>query len=351
MKFLIRFLFIFFVHALIKIGDDSHDGLFDISERGLAFSICFITYGLVVWYIAGFFNQKIENRQASTNKKSYTYMLFSFHFVFGLIVAFLANWIYQTTDVYFFDNKEEVWQGVTLFNAEFTMSLWMIYIMVFSFDSYHKSRIKNKENQLKLEKLEKDNTLAQYLNLKAQIEPHFLFNSLSVLSSLIYSDVNIASEFTLRLSRILRYVIEKNEFPLVTLKEEITFVENYLFLIQTRFEKEVVYENRIDKKLMNIHFVPPSAIQTLVENAVKHNKFAKESPLRIEIYSDKEFLIVKNNVDMRNDSVSSTKQGLGNLKARFSHFTSVPIKISKTNDEFSISLPLLTKEHYERFNI
>ncbi|NOX85517.1 MAG: hypothetical protein GXO86_06080 [Chlorobi bacterium] len=351
-KFFLRFLFVFFVHVIIKIGDQSFTGFFDASTRGLIFSAGFITYWLVIWYIAAYFNGKILQKQevSSKNKKNYIYVLFSFHLIFGLIASFIANFSYRLWDIYFFNNSE-IWSSVPVINPELTFSLLTVYMMVFTFDTFYHSNIKQKEDQLKLEKLEKDSTLAQYLNLKSQIEPHFLFNSLSVLSSLIYTNADLASEFVLRLSRILRYVIEKNEFLLVPLKEEIIFVENYIFLIQTRFENEILCEIHLDKKLMNTRFVPPAALQTLVENAIKHNKFTKNKPLIIEINNTEECLVVKNNVQLRNDSTNSTKQGLDNLKARFSHFTETPVEIMQTKYEFSVSLPLLTKEHDERFNI
>ncbi len=351
-KFLTRFLFVFFVHLIIKIGDQSFTGFFDFTFRGIVFSVFFIAYWLGIWYAAEFFNGKLLKNQEALhkNKKNDIYLLFSFHFFFGLIASFLANWIYRLGDIYLFSNEQN-WAGVSIVNPELTFSLLSIYMMVFTFDVFYRSNIQQKEDQLKMEQLKKESMLAQYLNLKSQIEPHFLFNSLSVLSSLIYSDADLASEFVLRLSRILRYVIEKNEFLLVPLQDEIDFVNDYLFLMQTRFEDEIVCESRLDNKLMNTCFVPPTALQTLVENAIKHNKFTKDEPLKIELLNDEKSLIVRNNIQLRNDSNSSTKQGLDNLKARFSHFVSEPVEVVRTGDEFTVSLPLLTKEHYERFNL
>jgi len=351
-KFFSRFLFVFFVHLIIKIGDQSFKVFFDFTFRGLVFSVFFIVYWLGIWYAAEYFNGKLLKKQETLhkNKKNDVYLLFSFNFFFGLIVSFMANWIYRLGDTYLFHN-EDIWSNVSVVNPELTFSLLTIYMMVFTFDVFYQSDIKRKEDQLKMEQLEKESTLAQYLNLKSQIEPHFLFNSLSVLSSLIHTNTDLASEFVLRLSRILRYVIEKNEFTLVLLQDEIDFVNDYLFLMQTRFEQEIVCESRLDNKLMNTCFVPPTALQTLVENAIKHNKFTKGKPLRIELLNDDKFLIVRNNKQLRNDSAHSTRQGLDNLKARFSHFTVRPVEVVQTEDEFTVSLPLLTKEHYERFNI
>ena len=351
-KFFVRLESIFIIHFIFKIGDQSFNVFSDFTLRGTVFSLYIVIYWLCVWYIAAFFHRKIIRKQKDSilNKKLFTFLLFSFHFTFGFIASFFANWFYRLGDIYFFD-MGEVWSSVWLLNPELTFSLLLIYMMVLSVDIYYNTSIKAKEDQLQLEKLKRENTLAQYLNLKSQIEPHFLFNSLSVLSSIVYSDVDLASEFILRLSKILRYVIEKNVFLLVPLDEEITFIENYLFLIQTRFEKGIIFENTIDKNMISSCYIPPASLQLLIENAIKHNKFTIDNPLRITLFNDDECLIVNNNVNTRNDIENSTNLGLDNLTKRYSHLSDKPVVIKKTDMDFTVSLPILTKEQYERFNI
>ena len=350
--FFLRLAFVFFIHFIFKIGDQSFNAFAEFTFRGFAFSTSFIAYWLCIWYLAAFFHRKIQKMQELTvrNKKIYAFSLFFFHLIFGLLFSFTANYLYRIGDIHFF-NSVQAWSDVPIFNPELTLGLLTIYMMIFTFDSYYHSSVKSKEDQLQLEKLKQENTLAQYLNLKSQIEPHFLFNSLSVLSSLIYTDANLASDFTLRLSRILRYVIEKNEFLLVSLSEEITFIENYLFLIQTRFEEGILFENTLEKKVINFCYIPPASLQLLIENAIKHNKFTADNPLRIKLFNDEERMIVSNNINMRDDMENSTKQGLDNLSGRYSHFCEKPVEIKQTDSDFMVSIPILTKEHYERFNI
>lgn len=351
-KFLNRIIIIFLIHFIVKIGDQSFNVFSDFTYRGLLFSVYFFTYWIIVWYIASFFNQKIKLKLdvSSKNKISYTYLLFLFHFIFGLLVSFGLNISYRLGDIILF-NRSIVWEDIPIANPELTVSLSMIYMIIFTFDIYHESSIKTKEDQIQLAKLKQENTLAQYLNLKSQIEPHFLFNSLSVLSSIIHSDVNLASEFVLRLSKILRYVIEKNEFVLVPLREEISFLEDYFFLIQNRFQDGIILNNTIDKDIMDSCYIPPSSLQLLVENAIKHNKFTKDNPLLINLYNNEENLIVSNILHVRDDMKNSTKSGLQNLSGRFKHFSSNSIEIKKTDTNFIVSLPILTKLHDERFNI
>lgn len=351
-KFFTRFLFVFLVHLIIKIGDQSFTGFFDASARGIVFSVFFITYWMIVWYLAELLNGIILKKQNGfyKSKKKSIYVLFTFNFTFGLVASFIANALYRFGDIHIFHNGA-AWSSVTVINPELTFSLLSIYMMVFTFDVLYQSKIKMKEDELKMEQLQKESMLARYLNLKSQIEPHFLFNSLSVLSSLIYSDADLASEFVLRLSRILRYVIEKNKFLLVSLQEEMDFVHDYLFLMQTRFDQEIICTEEIEPKRLKTCFVPPTAMQTLVENAIKHNKFTKNRPLRIILSNDDKYLIIKNNLQLRSVTADSTKHGLDSLKARYSHFTFTPVEIAQTKDAFTVLLPLLTKEHYERFNI
>jgi len=347
-----RLVFLFLVHLIFKIGDQSINVFSEFTFRGFVFSTYLISYWLIVWYIAEYLNKKIQSKQnlGMKFKKIYTVILFTFNLIFGLVVSFFAYYLYRLGDIAFFD-MWDAWTVVPILNPEMTISFLIFYMMVFTFDSYYNANIKIKEDQYQLEKLKRENTLAQYLNLKSQIEPHFLFNSLSVLSSVIHTDTNLASEFTLRLSRILRYVIEKNELLLVPLKDEISFIDNYLFLMQTRFIDEIIFENKVDDNLVNGCYVPPSSLQLLIENAIKHNKFTTENPLRIQLFNEGETLIVRNNLNLRNDIENSTRLGLDNLSGRYSHFCEKPVDIKQTDIDFTVSIPILTKEHYERFNI
>jgi two-component system, LytTR family, sensor kinase len=349
--FLLRFTVVFLVHLVIKSGDYTYSNVFEISLRSFVFSFFFIIYWLIIWYTSAFINDKIRNHQNNTigNKNFRLYILFLFHIAFGFLVSFLANYLYRIGDVNIF-HMESVWEIVPVLNPELTISLLLMYIMLFSFDIYIHSIIDKKENQLQIEKLKQENTLAKYLNLKTQIEPHFLFNSLSVLSSIIYSDVDLAADFILRLSKILRYVIEKNDLLTVPLKDEIAFVNNYIFLIKTRFEDGIILENSIDKNVIDTYSIPPVSLQLLVENSIKHNKFSKENPLVIKLNNNKEYLIITNNLNKRNDIAENTKQGLANLSKRFSYLSENPVKVEETTSEFIVSLPIISDKNDESFN-
>ena len=260
-KLVVRFSLIFFVHFLFIAGDASQD-ILEFSIRRILFSLFFISYWLIIWYVAAYFYVEIQKKQALStgNKSLYSYLLFFTNFTFALIAGFANNLLYRFGDIHFFNNQAN-WSDVPIFNPELTMSLFSIYMMVFTADIFFTSSLKRKEDEIKMEKLKQENTLAQYLVLKSQIEPHFLFNSLSVLSSLIQTDADVAEEFLLRLSKTLRYVIEKNELALVPLTDEIQFVEDYFFLIKNRFEEGINFENKIDESIIQNSYIPPASLQ------------------------------------------------------------------------------------------
>ncbi|HHB51834.1 MAG TPA: hypothetical protein ENK75_02135 [Saprospiraceae bacterium] len=350
-RFYTRFAVIVVVHFIVKSGDYSFHTFTNFTFRGFIFSIFFISYWLLIWEVAAYVDARLHTLfgKYSHSKKNISFILF-IHLIVGFISAFLFNWLYRLGDIHLFEGASN-WTSVSTLNPELTMSLLAIYLFIFAFDSNTKARLQRKENQLQLEKLLQETTLAKYLNLKSQIEPHFLFNSLSVLSSLVYTDVDLASKFILKLSKILRFVIEENEFDLVLLGAEFTFVEDYLFLIQTRFEDGIIYDNQIDKNLLNQCYVPPSSIQLLVENAIKHNKFSAKAPLQSKIERKGDYLVVSNNLNIRTDLSNSTGQGLKNLLARYEHASQIPALVEKKDEKFVVSLPIITSPalHFKTF--
>lgn len=349
-KFLTRFSFLVLMHFIFKTGDYSFESVFDYSLRSAVFSGLFFLYWLLIWYMAEFANQKILALKSfsSYKKQGLSYLLFVFHAIFGFTVAFGFNISYRTGDLSFFGNA---WEGIPLLNPELTVSLFAVYLIVFAFDIYIMSIMKKKEDELQLEKLKQENILAKYLNLKSQIEPHFLFNSLSVLSSLIYTNVDLASDFILKLSKILRYVIERNDSLVVPLKDEIQFVNDYVFLMNARFEKSIIIENAIEAEVIEKSIIAPVSLQLLIENAIKHNRFSEAEPLHIKLFQDAEYLIVKNEIKLRHDQQETTKKGLENLIKRFAMLIDLPVKVEMTKSDFIVYLPIINSENHEGSNI
>jgi len=184
---------------------------------------------------------------------------------------------------------------------------------------------------------------AKYQSLKSQLDPHFLFNSLNVLTALIGEDPVKAERFTTKLSKIYRYVLEQKDKDLIALQEELNFAKTYMELLKMRFEEAVQFE--LPDKTTNPDFkIVPLSLQILLENAVKHNVISKENPLIITIYQDGKNLCVVNKIQLKSVLKKSTQVGLKNIKERYALITKRTVEILKSDTEFRVKLPLLTKK-------
>jgi sensor histidine kinase YesM len=190
-------------------------------------------------------------------------------------------------------------------------------------------------------KLQKENLQSQFEVLKQQVNPHFLFNSLNVLTSLIKADPDLAETFTEKLSKVYRYVLENKEKDLVSLSTEMDFLKAYLFLINIRFSGKIHVKIDIDNQYVE-YKVLPIAVQMLIENAIKHNTYSKAQPLNIIISVDENHnLIVSNNLKMRETIMASTGVGLENISRRYALISDKTPSFKKTEEYFIAKLPLL----------
>jgi PAS domain S-box-containing protein len=203
------------------------------------------------------------------------------------------------------------------------------------------------EANTQLLKVQKENLQSQFEVLKQQVNPHFLFNSLNVLTSLIKIDPDLAESFTERLSKVYRYVLENKEKDLVSLSTELEFLNAYLFLLEIRFMKKLLIDIKIDKAYYDLQILP-IAIQLIIENAIKHNTFSKAQPLKIDIFIDEQQrLNIINNLNERETKLISTGVGLENINRRYALVCDQKPEFIKTNDQFIAKLPLLKSEKFE----
>lgn len=221
----------------------------------------------------------------------------------------------------------------------FSMMIAFIITLAFHVFYFYKAL---QDSKLKEKTFESESNSAKFDALKNQLDPHFLFNSLNVLSALIDEDTEKAQDFTIGLSQVYRYVLDQKHKDLVPLKEEIKFAETYLELLKMRFENSIGV--KIDDNLSEIDAkVIPLSLQLLLENAIKHNVISEEFPLHIEIYIENNWLVVKNNFKPKKGNSSQKRNGIGldNIRSRYKLFTNEECQILKTNDEFLVKLPLL----------
>ncbi len=189
------------------------------------------------------------------------------------------------------------------------------------------------------EKMEQEYSQVRLQALKSQVNPHFLFNSLSVLSSLVYTDAATSERFIIQLSQAYRYILEQKDTTLVSLEEELNFLDAYFFLLQIRFGKKIKLEKHIHTSAARYQ-LPPLTLQLLVENAVKHNKMSAAEPLTITITADEKIIEVKNNFNPREAEESSTGIGLDNIRKRLAYTSNEPVLVKQSGGWFSVTVPL-----------
>ncbi len=191
------------------------------------------------------------------------------------------------------------------------------------------------------EQLKKENLQSQLEGLKGQVNPHFLFNSLNSLSSLISEDPIKAEKFLDEMSKVYRYLLRTNEDGLTTLDTELQFIHSYFHLLKTRYGDGLELEIRVTDRSL-AYLIPPLTLQMLVENAVKHNMILRDSPLRIMILTtNSNKLVVSNNLQRKDRMVYSTKVGLHNIHNKYRLMKQEEIMIRDDGKEFSVVVPLI----------
>ncbi|TDD77619.1 histidine kinase [Flavobacterium caseinilyticum] len=199
------------------------------------------------------------------------------------------------------------------------------------------------ENKVKEQKIIAGTANAKFESLKNQIDPHFLFNSLNVLSSLIEENPENAQRFTTSLSKIYRYVLEQKDKELVSVDEELAFAKTYMNLLKMRFENSLFYE--MPKTAISAEAkVVPLSLQLLLENTVKHNVVSEQRPLHIRIYVEGDYLAVQN--DYQKKEVLQERQGVGlqNIVNRYGIITNRKVLIAQDEQTFTVKIPILTKQ-------
>lgn len=232
----------------------------------------------------------------------------------------------------------------TLFYKTTWFRLLLLCIFIASGYLVYRYRLLQREKllalQTKAQLLEKEKVLVMYDSLKQQLNPHFLFNSLTSLSGLIETNQELASEFLERLSKIYRYILSNRDSELVTIKEELAFVRIYIDLQKTRFKEGLQVSITIPDEVRSFK-IAPVALQNLVENAIKHNIIDTDSPLFITMEADEKYVLVKNNLQKKNKVETSNNQGLSNLKSLYQYYSKHPIQIETTETEFIVKIPLI----------
>ncbi len=353
--FLLRFTVVFILHLLFKQGDKTFVSVFEISNRSLFFSLFFIIYWLLFWELCARISTMFF-RSPDTGERRYRRLaLLSSVLLFtDIIFVFLFNWVYLFCDYHIFNNK---WDDIHLINPEFfdpsplfdpmgvnpemIMGLTVMFLLVLGVHLFITSIRNVKGLELLAEQQKKESIMAKYSALKNQIDPHFFFNSLSVLSSLVYEDTELSALYISHLSKHYRYVLDNSSDDLVPVYKELECLDSYLFLIRMRYPDSITVGINLSEATQQNYYLLSHSLQMLVENAVKHNSFTREQPLDIRIYEDTDFIIVTNNLSRKKSIGESTGVGLTNIKSRYAIETPLRVKIEEDDVCFRVSIPII----------
>ena len=249
--------------------------------------------------------------------------------------------------------KDRSWQSketslLVIIKTPFFRQIWFIslvcILVVSAVVLFLRLRIRQKGKVMILENkaqmLEKEKAVVLFESLKQQLNPHFLFNSLTSLSGLIESDQKLAGIFLDQMSRIYRYILKNRHSDVVTLREEIDFVRFYIGIQQTRFKDGLKISVRVEDENMYSKIAPVS-LQNMVENAIKHNICNPDSPLFIEIFTEPGYIVIKNNIQRKKVVETSNKQGLQNFKSLYQFISNNPVIILEEEEYFYVKIPLV----------
>ena len=226
------------------------------------------------------------------------------------------------------------------YNFVYNISLALEFSLCILLSEIYMLVVKNQDIRLKNEKLLKANAETHFEVLKNQVNPHFLFNSLNTIHAMIGSDNEAAKVFVHDMSQVYRYVLNSAVMPLITLTEELGFANAYMNMLLKRHSGNIQVVMSIQDDLLS-YLLPPMSVQTLFENAVKHNVVSTRYPLQVEVKTSGRHLFVSNTLQPKKTKASSTNMGLHNLNERYSFICSERIEINRDNNRFTVSLPLI----------
>ncbi len=309
----------------------------EFNSRAIALIILNASFWIFMWkgneYITLFLNTKISWTQHPGRRFSVGLPLhFTYTIVMSLIIYYCFYVLYLGRDV------NQITVNDILGNLVFPV---VITLLITTFAHGRSFLHSWRQALVNIEKLKSEQLASQYEALKSQVNPHFLFNSLNVLTSLVHQSPDTAVKFIKKLSDVYRFVLESRKQEVIDLATELRFVKDYLFLQQIRFGDNLRFSiDVLDASLSKM--VPPLSIQMLIENAIKHNEISEEHPLTINISATLETIEVVNNLQLKRASEPSSGTGLDNIKHRYEYLSGKKVQIINDESKFLVKLPLLT---------
>lgn len=293
-----------------------------------------VVFTAILWngcfLIIKYYRNKYPQMESTAKRLLMTACWSTIVLVFGANIIGLALRVCTIEDLmdinYFFRHA-----NVNLITGVIVASL---YEATYFFDKWKKSIKLNEE-------LKNQQIRTQFEVLQNQMSPHFLFNSLNTLTTLIAEDQKIAIDFTQTLSEVYRYILQNKERELVPLRDELEFSKSYIYLLKMRYPENLNVQIKVNDNFLALS-IAPLTLQMLIENAIKHNVVSKTKPLNVEVYVENgESIVVKNNLQRKKTLEKSTKTGLSNIKKRYQYFGNREIDIITSQTNFMVAVPLI----------
>jgi two-component system, LytTR family, sensor kinase len=319
-----------YLNILFTVGEKLFD--FYIHPLYLFGTIACVVLG--VWELNRFIEKKLETLYALVHQRIHPLIiLFVMSMINVIVVSILSmELLYLVLNMPLQVNGNHL-KLLTAFGFRVNLFLNCLNAIV-----YFMNRLK--KTQIEAEQLKKISIEAQFESLRNQINPHFLFNCFNVLSTLVYKDADTSAKFIAQLSNVYRYLLYNQEKNVVQLKDELAFLDAYLYLLKIRFGENIIVEHESsveDEKF----FIAPAVLQMLIENAIKHNVVSKKNPLHIKLLIENGWITVSNTLQEKEIKEFSTQVGLKNISRRYGFLSDLPVKIEKSKFDFTVKIPLL----------
>ncbi len=291
---------------------------------------------ILLWYGSSFISRFLDKKLPWK-----IYVTRRFFIQLGLTILYYViclNGSYFIFKIIFTEDPPDFDQVVVMnFFGLLILPIFSIYFGIHFLKAWRKS-------ELETEQLQKEGLKSQLEALKNHLDPHFLFNNLNILSSLIDTDKELSKEYLEKFAEVYRIILQNEVSELISLGQELDFIQSYLYLIKIRFQEDILVDIKVNN-ILKQRFIPPLSIQMLIENCIKHNAITETSPLNIKIYTeDSKFIVVENNLKPKKIKQAKKSSGLQNIKNRYDYFTSEQITVEQTHNVFKVKLPLIELE-------
>jgi sensor histidine kinase YesM len=306
-----------------------------LSVKTMAFVVIYsLSIGIPFMKTYEYFEWKIEQRIPWLERPGLRFFWTVFiQIIIGIFILALINYLF-----FIVIQKEEMNTlfAKTLVGLKYMASFIILSVILVNASLFFKNW---KQSAINEEKLKREKLAIEYEALKNQVNPHFLFNSLTALSSLVYTDQQKAAKFIGEFANVLRYVLEFREKEMVDFATEKKLLVSLIYLYQIRHEDglqiNLDLSGAIDK------FLIPMALQMLLENAIKHNAISIGKPLMVDIWAAEDYVVVKNNIQPKKSEILSNKIGLHNIISRYKYLSGKEVYIEITKENFTVKIPIL----------